>query len=558
MRINKKLLLALLLMLCSSILLCPTAAFADGEVTASVTAFDASAKKIIITVSENIEGSVGSVYLYDTESGNEISASASLLELNKIKVVYSKELSELTEYAVVFKNDIYGVSGYTLSSRYVYFTTDSSSEPDETTVYDYDTRSTTASGYQNNWASAYCDEEHGKAMQVTAYAVTGNMDNDLGNISYYSADKWAVSFDVKIVKSPASFGILLFGENNTAPTSFGFGKSRAMFRDNMWWSFNQLGTDIDRWFADSIFADYKVGEWVNYKAVYDVNSNSFSIYENGVFKLTVPCSTQFNKLTKIRVSMRNQNINPTSGETLIWFDNLTLEKYPTVGKVEKIRISDLSGNTVAAPQTTKRDIDKIDINFLCEVNKSTLTSNTMKLMYGAEVVDYTIIDTHNDKTCTIKPVQLPSDGDVVMLSISGAKDKKNNTLADYSTSVTVSDDETGFIAAETELTAADGSAAVLASGSEVYVKTSFANKSDENREVIIFVAGYTEENSMETLGCKKLTIPANCVMSVDHVRNSVKLTLPNDGCVAYVMGCVNVVEDGVLVPMTEAPVLVQE
>ena len=28
---------------------------------------------------------------------------------------------------------------------------------------------------------------------------------------YYTADKWSVSFDVKIVKNPPAFGILLFG-----------------------------------------------------------------------------------------------------------------------------------------------------------------------------------------------------------------------------------------------------------------------------------------------------------------------------------------------------------
>lgn len=554
----KNRILMFMLIGCMVCMLIPMSAMASGEVTASVTAVDAASKTVTVTLSENVEGSPGGVYLYNTESGDSIDATASVKDLNKIVIEYKKALAPNTEHAVVFKGDVYGVSGSALNSRYLYFTTEDTSAPEETTVFDYDTKSTTASGYQSNWAAADSgDADHGKAMHVTAYALDGNMDNDLGNISYYTADKWSVSFDVKIVKNPPAFGILLFGENNTTPTSFGFSKSRAMFRDNFWWSFDQLGTDIDRWFADSIFSDYKIGQWVNYKAVYDKNANVFSIYEDGVYKLSVTPSKPFNKLTKIRISMRNQNVRPAQGETLIWLDNLTLEKYPTVSKVEKIRVTDLSGKSVAAPQTTKRDIEKIDIGFLAEVNKATLTKDTMKLSYNGKSIDYTIVDTYNDKTCTIIPASLPENGDKLILSISGVKDKKGNTLLDYSTAITVEDEETGFVASAVKLTAPDGSDATLTSGGEIYLKASFANKSSEDKEVVAFITGYSNENSLEALGCQKIIIPANSILNIDNVQNSVKMMLPPDGSVTSVMGSVNVVVDNALVPVGDAAVLMQ-
>ncbi|MBO5007225.1 MAG: hypothetical protein J6D26_00120 [Clostridia bacterium] len=559
---NKKSLLALMLILCNLFMTVPIVSCAAASVTARVTAVDSNAKTITLTLSENIEGSIGELYIFDTEACTEIEAEGAVQDLNKIVVRHKDELAEVTEHAIVFVDDVYGTSGEALADKYVYFTTDASGGPEEAMVFDYDAKSTTASDQPAHWASADSgDEDHGKAMQITAYNTSGSMDNDLGNITYYSSDKWAVSFDVKIVKSPASFGILLFGETNSTPTSFGFTPvGRVMFRDNMWMDQGQLTADIDRWFGDSVICDYKednkVGEWVNYKVVYDKNANLFTVFVDGVQKITVTPSKPFNKLTKIRISMRNQNNTPTQDETLIWFDNLTVEKYPSTCKVEKIRMFDLNEKAVAAPQTTKRDIDRIDVTFMCEVYKPTVTKETVKLMYNGTDVSYEFVETYNNKTCTIKPSVIPENEDTVTLVISGVMDVDNtNVLADYTTSIVVKDSESGFISSPITLVSPDGSPASIETGGELYAKVNFANKSSVDKDVVIVLAGYDGENSLEAVGCKKLTVPANSLLTVDNIQNAVWCVLPYDGSIRTAMGSANMVENGTLIPLTEAYVI---
>jgi len=552
-----KLFSAFLLMVFSICALFPVTVMGSDVVSASVTLFDSTAKTIVVTVSENIDGSVGNVRLYNTESGETVQATAQIEGLNKIKISFEQALAELTEYAVVFENDIYGTSGNALESRYVYFTTDGGNVPDEFTLFDYDNKATTAgsNAVADKWVKAYADTEHGYALQAKAYNVNADMDNDLGGITYYSSDKWSFGFDVKIVKNPASFAVLLFGESGGVPAGFGFAKGRAMFSVNKWWDKNQLSTDVDRWFASEIIADYRVGEWVNYKVVYDKGTNTFSVYEDNMLKFNVQAASQFNKLTNVRISLRNQNNSPAIDETMLWIDNVRVEKFPNACKVENIRITDLSGQTVAAPQPVKRDIDKIEIGFLCDVEKTTLTTNTLKLKYNDEEIAYGVVETQSDKSYCIKPAKLPQDGDTVTVLIMGAKDKSGNTLTDYSSRVIVNDDDTSFKVAAPVLVNADGNAAVLTGGNEIYLETMLANKSAVDKSVMLFIMGYTADNSLEVFKCSKIDVPANRAVVVDEVQNSVKVTLPQDKEIKYVIGTIDNLADGILTPLTESAIL---
>ena len=126
---------------------------------------------------------------------------------------------------------------------------------------------------------------------------------------------------------------------------------------------------------------------------------------------------------------------------------------------------------------------------------------------------------------------------------------------DYTTKVTVYDEESGFIASGVELVDSSGAEAGMTSGSDVYIKAFFANKSNEDKSVMLIITGYAEENSLEAIGCRKLTIPANSLMTADNLENTVKCTLPYDGSVITVMGSANVLENGKLIPAAEAAII---
>lgn len=516
-----------------------------NTIDASMGKIDYTAKTIDVILSELPRSAIesGKVKLINTVSGDNADIKSIEQKNNIITITYKDDLMESTEYAVELSEGIKGKFGGISKKKILYFQTPdggTASDPVFTNAVedDFDDEQSTFS-WKPGWSPdvEYVDEAgRGKVLGIKfankAAAVETNI-NFSGIDKYFNSDSDVkyLSFDLKAA-SLRNLSISLVTSGWSYPLSL-YTSEKGWFWGSTWTP-AQSGGDLhsivfpatkaqmEEWGYRG-FADMNKDTWYNIKFSFDSENEKLGVYVNNVLLQEISYTqTAFNSID--RVLIRNCSAETNNTVNVLYIDNVIIANGTIVrnNKVKNIRFVNSEGTTFGPYDDISRDLNKVILNFYDEIDKTTLTTDTVKIFYNESPVGYTPIAS-DGYSYTLMPNALPGKGEKIKVEVSGVYNVKKQQVPDYAT-ICFADTEEGILKiVGFQLVDSDGKVTEDKDGTR-YAKVSIYNTQEAERKVIVSLTGYSDKK-MTYLDFKEYSLKSGNVVILDESVNNETLKI---------------------------------
>lgn len=487
----------------------------------TVAEFDADNKKITIHFTEPLaaETDLSTTVLKNANNKEDDTLALTVSQFDGRTAIftYDGSLSANEEYSVVLPEGLTGILGGTVK-RYPKVTTDAVSVHQQC---DYDDENATEiiKPESNNTGIVYDskEEDHKNVMAFTTYQQTeeneGNYNDKIINLDVPESNIFTISYDAKLVNQDSiKMGWTLWQQG---------GKSVAIAYGVTNSGTNYTILQIDNkdlhagWLGDlswqTKIGEYKKDQWINYKLEFNRTEKTVKVYVGGVLKATkniggdVVAAGTNNTWRFQAVS----NTAPTTvGTQFMWMDNIKVETIAEPTVVSEVAFVDGRGNKAGAGDTISRLLDKVNVKFSTEINESTLSTSTVKLLYNSTEVNYTPSYDASTRTYTLEPARLPEANAEVKIVVDGVYTNGDAgvEITPFEAVATADDEKEEFIIYEAD--AVDETDVKPINGnlttskfkySKYYPIMRAANFTDADKQITLFAAEYTADGILNAV-----------------------------------------------------------
>lgn len=494
----------------------------QGEINAVVSEFNESEKRIEVSFSESLTDAskLSEVVFKDTNGEKEVLLNIEEVTSEKVIYSYDEDLAMSSEYALIFPQGIKGEFGSSLSKRYYYLKTKSGYEATLLNNWDYENYQNTVDltvmqTYGNQFIVDGSDG-HGKSLNVDLYSGSAASNRWLNWVAP-EGDVTSLSFSIKPLYSDLKYCIEFSNSAiNSTPMYITFAQSGDIVIGHNWPNpgWYDLAGMNGNWSGDGKSGKYTANEWVDFKIEFDDLSDKATIYING--KEAKAITGKIKSIDNIFGGIRFRGLNElrTAGTPVLLFDDVKTESIVAPTTVKEIRFNSISGEAKGPFDTVDKYMENAKIVFSGAVEESSLNYETVELLYDGESAEYDGIYDAENMTYTIYPDVLPENDAKIEVKLSGVSDIAGNEVKSFSAYIYADSKKPEFIVKKFNLT--------NEINGDIYADTAIVNTTDEEREVIIALMGYSD-NTLTEFSYKKVQIGKNGIFVMNPSKNQVKI-----------------------------------
>lgn len=458
---------------------------------------------------------LGDVRLFNTNGGTEITITEVECDGNSVTLSFKEELSALAEYMVLLPEKLESIDGNVIESPYVYFMT-TENEPYETTTAYVDNDFSEERGFSNanpNLVGMTLTESedgaHGQVLQIenkgtgtsgvncaypafnidtTADTIVSSIDFKVNEKTYYGRLNFQIHSSFR-----AYIAIKSDGKLALSPVNFVSNGNSGQFSD----------------------VYYKIGEWNNIKAIFDLKKKEITFEVNGKTYGPKACSNVTMQNT-MQLQFYSDSLDVDTGNTIM-FDNLKTEAVgmtqdPAGFKVSKVRFLNRD-KTEAGPLSVGEVFGNATgarVYFSEEAEQESL-DGAFTLKSEAESVAVSVGEYNSsDNSVMVYFDELLEKGKDYSFAVSGVQNTEDTAAEAYSTTFTVSDQ--GFVFLD-KIGISDGVSEITEikpslEGAGISAELSIYNTLDTEAEVLVSAIVYNDFE-MLAMDCGEYKIGAD-------------------------------------------------
>lgn len=402
--------------------------FAAEPLTANVV-HNIGNKNLTVTFSEAIETTdFSDASFFEVNGAQSIALWAYSISESEVKFSYQDELKQSSEYVLILPEGIKTDSGVVLTKRYYWFTTDDGYDSVQTLrTCDYSSGASIYTDIESyspstNGPNYFEDGDHGAAWGIKLKESADEYNIPLRGFTALSDDLTSLSFSMKPLED-LKLDISFMTYNDKTPVNIGFYNNYGIRVGRAW----QFASNTDK------LSDYTAGNWYKVKLVYDKTKNEMWIYINGnmMKKLDSEYLADYTGINSIRFMVPKDEC--TSARTVLVIDDIKTEKVTKGMTVSQVRFNDAENKSTGGLALAGNSLKNATVTFNRAAKSESLTSDSVKLLYDDNPIEYTGALSDDGKTYTLTPKNTDLTYNKVSIDVSGVKDENGLECADYTT-----------------------------------------------------------------------------------------------------------------------------